>query len=421
MGSSYEEKKMKISREAKKAVMIGTLCSVSYFAVYIARNIMGAVTPGMIESGSFTEESIGTISSTYFIFYAFGQLINGSIGDRVKARYMISFGLLFAGITNLIFSRVAGVSAVAPFVYGMTGFFLAMIYGPMTKVVAENTEPLYATRCSLGFTFASFVGSPMAGVLASFMVWQNVYAFSGGALCVMAVAAFSVFLLFEKRGLIKYGQYKVEKQADSGVVGSLGHRIKVLIRHRIIKFTLISILTGIVRTSVTFWLSTYISQQLGFSPKAAAGIFTAATLVISMTAFVSVFVYERLKRDMDKTILVMFSSATVFFAAVYFVRQPVLNIVFMVLAIMSSNGAATMLWSRYCPSLRDTGMVSGATGYLDFVSYMGAASANLLFANAVSTIGWGNLILVWLGLMVVGMVIALPYSKMKRKKEQMQA
>ena len=31
---------MKLSANAKKAVKIGTLCSVSYFAVYIARNIL---------------------------------------------------------------------------------------------------------------------------------------------------------------------------------------------------------------------------------------------------------------------------------------------------------------------------------------------------------------------------------------------
>ena len=406
---------MKISKEARKAVLIGTLCSVSYFAVYIARNIMGAVSPGMIESGLFTEESIGAISSTYFVFYAVGQLINGSIGDRVKARYMISIGLFMAGVMNLIFSQIAGISPVANFVYGMTGFFLAMIYGPMTKSVAENTEPIYATRCSLGFTFASFVGSPMAGVLATFMLWRGVFAFSGVALCVMAVAAFFAFWIFEKKGLIRYGQFKIEKTSDNNG-GNIWQKIKLLISRRIIKFTLISVLTGIVRTSVTFWLSTYIAQRLGFTPASAASVFTVATFVISFTAFISVFVYERLRRNMDLTILLMFSSATLFFALVYFVSQPVLNIIFMVLAIMSSNGAATMLWSRYCPSLRDTGMVSGVTGFLDFMSYMGAASANLLFANAVSKIGWGNLILVWLGLMVVGVIIALPYSKFKGAK-----
>ena len=407
---------MKLTKEAKKAVMIGTLCSVSYFAVYIARNIMGAVSPGMIESGLFTEESIGTISSTYFVFYAVGQLINGSIGDRVKARYMISIGLFMAGVMNLIFSGIAGVSSLAPFVYGMTGFFLAMIYGPMTKSVAENTEPIYATRCSLGFTFASFVGSPMAGVLATFMIWRGVYAFSGIALCVMAVAAFVVFWVFEKKGLIRYGQYRIEKTSENSG-GSLWEKIRLLVSRRIIKFTLISVLTGIVRTSVIFWLSTYIAQRLGFKPSSAASIFTAATFVISFTAFISVFVYERLKRNMDLTILIMFSNSALFFLLVFLVKQPVLNIIFMVIAIMSSNGAATMLWSRYCPSLRDTGMVSGVTGFLDFMSYMGAASANIIFANAVTKIGWSNLILVWFGLMVVGVIIALPYSKLKGVKK----
>ncbi|MBR4941236.1 MAG: MFS transporter, partial [Clostridia bacterium] len=285
---------MKLSKEAKKAVMLGTLCSVSYFAVYIARNIMGAVSPGMIESGLFTEESIGSISSTYFFFYAFGQLINGSIGDRIKARYMISIGLFMAGITNLIFSQIAGLSSFAPFVYGMTGFFLAMIYGPMTKAVAENTEPIFATRCSLGFTFASFVGSPMAGVLATFMIWRGVFAFSGVALCVMAIAAFVAFWIFEKKGIVRYGQFRIEKTSEKKG-GDIGEKLKLLIRRRIIKFTLISVLTGIVRTSVTFWLSTYIAQRLDFSPEAAASIFTVATFVISFTAFISVFVYERLK------------------------------------------------------------------------------------------------------------------------------
>ena len=104
----------------------------------------------------------------------------------------------------------------------------------------------------------------------------------------------------------------------------------------------------------------------------------------------------------------MFSLATVFFTLLYFVKNPVLNIACFVFAIMSSNGAASMLWSRYCPSLRDTGRVSTVTGYLDFVSYIAAAVAGVVFSNAVTAIGWGNLILVWVSLMVVGALISCP-------------
>ena len=280
------------------------------------------------------------------------------------------------------------------------GFFLAMIYAPMTKVVAENTDPLYAPRCSLGYTFSSFFGSPLAGLLAAAFAWQMAFTSTSFILLAMGVACLAVFSLMERKGIVRYGQYRRPKSADGGV--------RLLLRHQIVKFTLIAAITGVVRTTVVFWLPTYIAQYLGFSAKTSALLFTVATSFISMTAFVAVFIYERLHRNMDLTILLVFSSAAVFFLLVFLVKPPVPNIIFLVLAIMSSNCAASMMWTRYCPGLRDTGMVSSATGFLDFTSYMAASAASNLFANAVSSIGWGNLILIWFALMVLGIVIALP-------------
>ena len=395
-----------LNKKAKNAVMIGSLCSISYLAVYIARNILSAVTPQMVEQGH-SEAYIGNISSLYFIFYAVGQLINGAIGDKIKAKWMIFFGLFGAGVTNLVFSKIIIYPTSAMIVYGLTGFFLSMIYGPITKVVSENTEPIYATRCSLGYTFASFFGSPMAGILASFLIWQNVFVASSGALVFMALMGFVFFTALERKKIIQYGLYKPKEKSAKN--------IKVLIKHRIVKFSLVSILTGVVRTSVVFWLPTYITQHLGFSSSNSAKIFTVATLVISTTTFIAVFIYEKLGFNMDKTLLVMFASSTLFFLLTFLIGIPVLNIIFIVLAIMAADGAATMIWSRYCPSLRDTGMVSSATGFLDFLSYIAAAAANIIFANAVTTIGWSNLILIWTGLMLLGVALSLPYGRFHKK------
>ena len=397
---------MKFSPSVKNAIYLGSLCSVAYFAVYIARNILSAVTPQMVADG-FTEDYVGGVSALYLLFYAFGQLINGAIGDKIKAKYMLTMGLFFAGVTNLLLPVIIEKPNAAMIVYGLTGFFLSMIYGPMTKVVSENTEPIYTTRCSLGYTFSSLLGSPAAGLLAVFLTWQSVFFVSTGVLVAMAACVFTFFSVFERKGIVKYGQYK-PKEKGAG-------NIKVLFKRQIVKFSLISILTGVVRTSVVFWLPTYIAQYLEFSSTEAASIFTGATLAISMTSFIAIFLYEKLGHDMDKTILIVFCSSVVFFTLTYFVKLPVLNIIFIVLAIMSSNAAATMLWSRYCPSLRDTGLVSSATGFLDFFSYSAAALANITFADAIHTIGWGNLILVWTGLVALGVVVALPYRRMLRK------
>lgn len=77
---------MKISQSARHAIYIGTLCSVAYFAVYIARNILSAVTPQMVEFG-YTEEYIGSVSSatgfldflSYSAAAAANKLFSGAI------------------------------------------------------------------------------------------------------------------------------------------------------------------------------------------------------------------------------------------------------------------------------------------------------------------------------------------------------
>ena len=410
---------MKLSRNAKNAFMLGTLCSIAYFAVYIARNVLSTVTPQLTAQGFSEDEYIAPLSSLFLIFYAIGQLINGAIGDKIKARWMLSIGLCGAGITNILFTVLVPTTPVtAMIVYALTGFFLSMIYGPMTKLVSENTEPIHAVRCSVGYTFASLFGSPAAGLLAAFLVWQNVFAVSSFALFAMAAACFVLIFAFEKKGIVKYGHIKPDKKK--------GGSVKVLFKHHIVKFSFVAILTGIVRTSVVFWLPLYINQLLKFNEEESTTLFAVATFVISFTAIIAVFIYERLKRNVNISLLLMFSSSVIFFVLTFLTSYlnlsetmpRILNLACIILAIMSANGASSMLWSVYCPSLKQTGVVSGATGFLDFLSYTGAAIANIVFANAVKDIGWGNLILVWAGLMVIGVIISLPFKGTWTKAEE---
>lgn len=390
-------------RDVKNAILIGGVCSVSYLGVYVVRNILGAVTPQMIADNSLTTEYIGTVSSLYFIFYAVGQLISGIIGDKIKARYMLSIGMILAGICNFLFPDMVGQPSVAKIVYSLSAVFLSMIFAPMTKVIAENTRAMHAVRCSMGLSIATLLGSPFAGVLATMLVWENVFRVGSITLIVMGILCFVLFWHMEKAGIVKYNQYAGKDKENSS------NGIKLLIQNRIVKFTFVSIITGIVRTTVVFWLPTYLVQYLGFSAKQSTIVFTIATFVISMTPFIAVFVYEKLHSNMELTIFLAFLTATVCFFGVFIIKKPVLNIVLLVLGIMSSNCASNMIWSKYCPSLRDTGMVSTATGFLNFTSYGAASASSAIFANAVSVIGWGSLILVWFGFMLFGVMISLPF------------
>ncbi|MBQ8392311.1 MAG: MFS transporter [Clostridia bacterium] len=406
---------MKINQKAREALFIGLLCSISYLAVYIARNVLSTVTPGIVGSGELTKEYIGNISSLFFIFYAIGQLLNGFLGDRIKARYMMSAGLLLAGAINLVFPYIIHTPPVAKLAFGLTGFFLSMIYAPMTKVVAENTHPEYTTKCSLGYSLASYLGSPVAGALASFMVWESVFTVGSIALFVMAIACFVGFLYYERKGVIVHNRYKNLKRVYEKPPFFEG--VVALLRRRILLFAIISVLTGVVRTAVVFWLPTYFSEYLGFDPQMSAGVFTVATLLISLTVFLTVIIYKLFRSNMNLTLFATFTLSALFFMGVFLVKQPVINVMFIVLAVMCANSAATVLWSMYCPSLKDTGAVSAATGFLVFMGYIASSLSSTLFATAVEDIGWGNLILVWMGLMIFGAVCIFPYLFIRKKNK----
>jgi len=400
---------LKLNQTAKNAINIALLCSLSYLAVYCAKDTLGAVTPQIIADGTASQSDIGTYSSTYFICYAAGQLINGMVGDKIKARYMMCSGMVCSAVSIFVFSSCMGIPWAARIAYGMSGYFLSMIFGPLTKLVAENTDPIYTPRCNLAYTFAAYLGAPLAGLAASLMAWKTVYNTAVSFLLVMGVVCYMIFLAFEKKGIIRYGRFdQTEKTAAKT---NATEKIQTLLQHRIAKFALAAMITGVVRTAVVFWMPTYISQALGFDPARAASIFAAASCVLSLNTFLAVFAYEHLKRNMDLTMRLAFGGSAAMFLLVYAVKHPTFNILFLVTAVLLSNSAASIIWAKYCPSLRNTGLVSSASGFLNFCSYIAASAASKIFGDAVARIGWGNLILVWMGLMVLGLLLMLSGKK----------
>ena len=398
---------MKLSKNAKNAIFIGVLCSVAYLAVYIARNMLSAVTPELLEAGLFTKDFVGTLSSVYFTCYAVGQLINGIIGDKIKGAYMISAGLALAGVTGLMFPMFISSPGTLTVVYGLTAFFLSMIYAPMTRVVAESTEPIHAVRCSLGYTFASFFGSPLAGVFAAVFVWNQAFNASSTALLTMAALCFVLFVILERRGIVKYRTGRGENNDREIAPATLVGKVKLLVRRDVIRYSAISMITGIVRTAVLFWMPTYFSEHLGYDTPTSALIFTVATLVIATNSFIAIALYERLGRRQYPTLIILFGTSLIAFLLAFLVHAPILNVIFLILAVIGADGASSVMWSVYCPSLVDTGLVSSATGFLDFLSYMAAAIATAVFGNLADVIGWNGLLLTWVGLATLGVAVML--------------
>lgn len=197
---------MKNKSTLKNALYIGVICAFSYLAVYISRNVLSAVSPQMITNGIVSEKVVGTMSSIFFFTYAIGQLLNGIIGDVISSKYMISVGLVLSGISSFLLPVFSNSLLTEYFLYGVMGFTLSMIYGPMTKTIAENTKPQHAIKCNLALNFSAYFGAPLAGVLALFFTWNNAFKSSGIFLLFMSFICFIIFTFFESKKIVVYSK-----------------------------------------------------------------------------------------------------------------------------------------------------------------------------------------------------------------------
>lgn len=125
--------------ELGNAFLISFICIFTYLISYYLRHVLSYFTPQMLNDG-FEKTSIALLSSTYMIVYAAGQLLNGFLGDIIRPKYMVATGLGFATVGTLLFP-LADVYGLRLVCFGLLGFGLSMLRGPLVKTISENTEP----------------------------------------------------------------------------------------------------------------------------------------------------------------------------------------------------------------------------------------------------------------------------------------
>ena len=394
--------------ELKKAFGIGSVCIVTYLMSYYMRNILGVVTPQLLNAESYTKESVALLSSVYMLVYAGGQLVNGFIGDVLKPKYMILVGYLLGGVALTSFPHVpSGVSQIACFAALGIGF--SMLRGPLVKTISENTLPNYARVCCVFFSFSCHCGPLIASALAYFLDWKSVFTVSGIIAFIVAVGGFAALTLLEKRGAIK--PYVPQGEKKTGLRGVFS----IFTYPRFIMYMFIGMVVEIAASSITFWIPTYVNQYLAFDEKTAGLIFSAIALLKSICPFTTLFFFKLFGENDVRLMRIMFLISVALFGVMYLVPPTARfgNLIFLLLALMAVAVASSTLWSIYVPSLAKSGKVSGANGILDCSGYIGASAANIAFARIQGVFDWRGLIVAWGAVALIGALITFPAGKKK--------
>lgn len=386
------------------ALRIGAVCIIAYLVSYVSRNVLSVTTPYMLEQGTYTRDHLGLLSSVYLAVYAVGQLVNGLVGDRVSPRWMIPLGTALSGVGLLVFSAVPW-RWIQVGCFALVGFGLSMLTGPIYKLIGENTAERHARRLCVLLSAASFVGPLLCGGLAILLPWRWCFRAAGCIALALAVISYISISRMMLRGQVSF--HPVTGNPLSGMADIFRLRSFVF-------YMMVGAVTGIVVSSVTFWIPTYTTEYLGLSPSVSSAVYSVLSVATVICPFLTVTLYERWIHDDVRLTAITLAVAAVCFGALRVVTQPWLNLGLLLLAKVAASCAYACLWSIYISYIGRSGKVSGANGVLDAAGYGAAALANGVFTGTVDAAGWHGLVLLWAAIMAVGAIVAGVYGRLRK-------
>lgn len=386
----------------RTAVTIGVVSIFTYIINYYLRNMLSVLNPQLLETGRYSIEFLATLSSAYMLFYAAGQLLNGFLGDTFSPKLLASLGTGIAGLSLIVFPFVQ-VAALQVVCFAILGYALSMVRGPLMKLISENTQPAHARQICVFFSFASFAGPLIASLFAMMFSWKYAFIFAGLVAVICGGFVYFIISYMEKKKTVSFHLIKNH---------SLRSFLDVFKIENFVFYLVIAGLTEIGNTSITFWVPTFLTENVGFDKNTANLIFSATSILLALMPFVTLYLFKRSKENDIAITRVSFCIAIAMFALLIFAKTPWLYVLFLTLGRLAMGCVSSLLWSIYIPSLGKTGRVSSANGILDCSGYAIAALTNLLFGFVISHIGWGSVYYIWILIGIVGL-LATFFTKKK--------
>ncbi len=400
---------IKINSLIKNAALLGISCFLAYAACYMGRNILSTMLPQMISNNIYGRDSLATMGSAFFITYGLGQLINGFMGNKISAKYMVFTGLLTTGILISLFPLFYSYS-LAYILWAVCGFMCSMLWGPLSKLVGENSTAEVGRIILTLLTIASILGTGVTYFLAILSTvkgsWRLGFFLTGVLLIIISVIWVLANTYMENKGIIK-------KNALPDITNKPGGNLRYLFSNGFAAMTAVTMLNGIIRNAVIFWVPLFISERFHVSAAAAAGLSSILPFINLGGTLVTLYIVKLLKNDEKLMLAILFAFSTLMFVSMYLSngRGMLLNLAALFSASAAMTGACNMIFSFYIIRFSDTGKISGITGFLDFSAYVSASAASILFSSLISDFGWNLIVGIWAATTFLGIVFSLLAKK----------
>jgi sugar phosphate permease len=351
----------------------------------------------------------------------------------MKPQLMIFAGLAGACACNLTVALIPRMEVITP-VWCANGFFQAMLWPPMVRIMAECLSDKWYRHCCVLVSMASSAATIAIYILTPVCIqlsgWQSVFYLPAA----LGLAAAAIWLANTRKltsgGPVQEGEAASDSMENpvSGAVAVCSSEavskaasgtdaepadkkplfLRLLADAPLAAILIAIVLQGILRDGITTWMPVYMSETFGMSN--ASSILSAAALPLFsvFSVLLSSLLLGFLKSEVRTAAYLFLAGAfagAVMLAA--FDGMPVVCIVMMTLITGCAHGINLMLISRVPGHFTRYGKVSSVSGILNSATYVGSSLSTYGFGAVAEAAGWMPVVAIWIGVCAAGAALML--------------
>lgn len=385
--------------QAKRLRMVLIVSWLTFVGSYLCRLNLSTVLDKLALGLGTTTEYLGLAGSVYFAACAAGQLINGSLGDRLNPHRFIMAALAGVGGVNVILSLQTG-KVVFLILWGVNGFCQSMFWGTLLRLLsccAEGSQKKTVSTamglCSTAAYFLSWVVFALAFQNHSFRPYFLVPG-------LLALALLPAWIWVAR----KY-PFAETGSAQQPVL-PLGQALRTFRKEKLFLVFGLCFLIGAIQEGAVFWLPKLFADVL---PSGSDSVLLL--MLVPAAKMLGVFVAGGLLRQLGENvrraaIYLLLTCCTIAVVMLCGRGFSVVTVIWIAVLVMAVNGCNwyTISYLPVCFSGRN--LVATLACLLDFSTYLGASVTSGILGVLLEDWGWRALPLLWLVLGVLALLLA---------------
>lgn len=376
------------------------LCFFAYASAYTGRLNLSAALPGLRGSIAMSDAQAGLFQTVFALVYAAGQIVNGSLVDRINIRRSIAIGLIVSAASNVLFGLTESFPVML-ILWGLNGAAQSMLWTPIVKLVADRFSGQARDRASfvLSITviFGHFIAWAISGTLAAVLSWR--YSFLIPAFIMTAAGVF-VFAALRRETVPGAAHETISAPAAPMPLG------KLISRTGLAALLFCCICNGFVRDGVVTWAPTVLSSE-------SHGLSLSSTLLSLIIPPLNIFgivlvrrCYRLLRGNARGAVGVLLLVSALMACLLGFTSAPAACALLLGLCCASCYGINPMINTLIPMEYESAGRVGLVAGLVDCFIYLGSALAGTAAGALSDSYGWGTVYAVWALVSALGAALA---------------